>query len=87
MMEWQNEVWIAISGLVSGISSYVFGVKRTKKELEGMTLDNVEKSIEIYRVIIDDMKQNIQELLNKVDHLEKMVEELKKENENLKKRL
>jgi peptidoglycan hydrolase CwlO-like protein len=44
----------------------------------------MEKSIEIYNTIIEDLKGEIESLLKKVDELEKKIDNLKKENDELK---
>ena len=73
-----------ISSTVTGVVSYIIGNKRAKKELENQTLVNMEKSIEIYNTIIEDLKGEIESLLKKVDELEKKIDNLKKENDELK---
>jgi len=69
----------------TGIITYLVGHKRAKKELEGMTLDNIEKSLSIYQTIINDLKIEIKTLLSKVDDLENKIDEMKEENYELKK--
>jgi peptidoglycan hydrolase CwlO-like protein len=70
---------------ITGIFTYFMGHRKAKKEVENMALTNLEKSIEIYNVIISDLKQQITELLGKVNDLELKIDGLKNENAELKK--
>lgn len=79
-----NEYILTLLGsVITGIVSFFFGVAKTKREVEGMALVNVEKSLEIYKLIIDDLRDEITVLLVKVDELESKIDEMKKENEEL----
>lgn len=73
-----------IASSITGIVTFFLGVRKTKKEIESMALDNLEKSIGVYGLIIEDLKQEITELLKKVDDLENKIDELKIENQQLK---
>lgn len=76
-----------IASAITGISSFLFGVKKSKRELEDMALTNIQKSIDVYKVIIDDLRGQIDILLKKVNELEVKVVELKTENHELHKML
>lgn len=69
---------------ITGLITFFFGLKRGKKEIEGIALQNIEKSLEIYQHIIDDLNDRVLALMNKVDDLETKIDDLKKENEVLK---
>jgi peptidoglycan hydrolase CwlO-like protein len=76
-----------ILGLVSSVTGFVtyfVGYNRNKKETETVHLDNLQKSIEIYQTIIEDLKKELTDLNGKVDSLSKKVDELLLENHNLK---
>jgi len=73
-----------VASVITGISTFFIGRQRAKKEIEGMTLVNVEKSLSIYQVIISDLSNQVEELLGKVDLLETKVDELRVENQELK---
>ena len=75
------------ASVITGVSTFFIGRQRAKKEIEGMTLVNVEKSLTIYQTIITDLKAQVEELLIKVNTLEDKVDELKKENAELKQML
>ena len=79
--------WTILISAVSGIVSFFVGQNRTRKEVEGLSLQNVEKSLDIYNRIIEDLKNQIDELLLKVDCLEDKIDELKAENQQLKEML
>ena len=80
-------VMTLVGSTIAGIVSFFLGVQKTKKEVEGMALTNVQTSLDIYKVIIDDLKVEITTLLLKVDDLENKIDELKQENEQLREQL
>lgn len=69
---------------VSSILTYLLGRNRSRKEVENLTLVNLEKSVEIYRTILADMENQIQTLNSKIDELENKIDGLVKENHELK---
>ena len=69
---------------VTGILTFLLGQQRGKKEVESITLQNLEKSIHIYQTIIDDLKEEIIGLNTKVGQLQEKVDEMMKENHQLK---
>lgn len=70
--------------IVTGIVGYIFGWKKNKAEIEGNQLDNLEKSIRIYQVVIDDLSKKIEDLTLHVVRLEATIDSLKQENKRLK---
>lgn len=74
----------AIMTGVMGFITFLLGVRKGKAETEGVLLLNLEKSINIYQIIIEDMRGEIQALNGKIDVLEKKVETLLYENLELK---
>lgn len=73
-----------IMTVVTTAIGYVVGYKKSQTELEGGRLENLEKSIKIYQVIIDDMGKKVEELTSHINKLEKRIEELMAENRKLK---
>lgn len=69
---------------VTSFLTFLLGMRRGKAETEGVVLLNLEKSIQIYQLIIEDMKGEIHTLNTKIDELEKKVETLLEENAELK---
>ena len=80
-------VMTLVGSAIAGVVSFFLGVQKTKKEVEGMSLTNIQTSLDIYKVIIDDLKGEITILLGKVDELEAKIDELKNENEELREML
>jgi peptidoglycan hydrolase CwlO-like protein len=72
---------------VTGFLTFLLGQQRGKKEVESISLQNLEKSVQIYQTIIQDLKEEIQSLNEKVDVLQRKVDEMMEENQNLKKLL
>ena len=72
---------------VTGLLTFLLGQQRGKKEIESITLKNLEDSIGIYKTIIDDLRIEISVLNDKVSSLQKKVDELMEENHKLQKML
>lgn len=68
---------------VTGFLTFLLGQQRGKKEIESITLKNLEDSIGIYKTIIDDLRLEISLLNDKVSSLQKKVDELMEENYKL----
>jgi peptidoglycan hydrolase CwlO-like protein len=79
-----NSLLTFIISTMTGLITFFFGLRRGKREVEGIALQNIEKSLEIYQNIIDDLNSRITTLMVKVDDLEKKIDELKTENDVLK---
>ena len=67
----------------TGLLTFLLGQQRGKKEIESVHLQNLEKSIEIYKTIIDDLRDEIKILNDRVEVLQSMVNELMMENHKL----
>lgn len=77
--------WLTIVvGSITGFFGFLSGQKLQAKQVENQSLINLEKSIEIYKEIIDDMRVELSNLKTEIDKLEKKVQELLKENAALK---
>lgn len=86
-MNIDSTVITVLSTAIAGVTSWFIGVRKTRKELESMSLNNIEKSIEIYAVIIDNLKDEVKEMMIKIDILEDKIDALTKENFELHKLL
>ena len=73
-----------ISIIVTGVIGYIVGYKKNQADIEGSQLDNLEKSIRIYQVVIDDLSKKIEDLTLHVVRLEATIDSLKQENRRLK---
>jgi peptidoglycan hydrolase CwlO-like protein len=81
--------WVEVFGTititsVSSFLTYLLGRKRAASEVDGLILQNLEKSIQIYQTILDDMEGQIKTLNSKIDELESKIDALVKENHELK---
>ncbi len=79
-MDWNT---LLISS-VSSVITYFIGLRKSKKEIESITLINLEKSLEIYKSMIDDLTGRINQLNAQVKELNDKVDDLMTENHNLK---
>jgi peptidoglycan hydrolase CwlO-like protein len=68
---------------ITGVITYFLGHNRAKKETESVILINLEKSISIYQMIINDLKLQMVDMNKKINELETKVDELLAENNNL----
>jgi peptidoglycan hydrolase CwlO-like protein len=73
-----------VSIIITGILGYILGWKKNKAEVEGTQLDNLEKSIRIYQVLVTDLSSKVEELTAHVARLESQIDSLMKENKRLK---
>jgi len=80
-----DTIFTLIVSSATGIFTYLVGRNRKQKETDSITLANLEKSIEIYNLIIGDLSNEISKLNKKIDELETKVDELLIENHKLKK--
>ena len=79
----ENNIITLLVSSITGVVTFFVGQRKAKKEIEGMSITNIERSIGVYQLLIDDLKGKISELLEKVAELEVKVEELKAENKEL----
>jgi peptidoglycan hydrolase CwlO-like protein len=63
---------------------YIVGYRKNKADIEGSQLDNLEKSIHIYQVLVSDLSNKVEELTAHVAKLESQIDSLMKENKRLK---
>lgn len=80
-----------LSAVVSVVISFPLGMffERRKKtaEARGSELDNVEKELELYRMMLDDARKMIEMLQRRGDSMEEKVNKLRLENQRLKEEL
>jgi peptidoglycan hydrolase CwlO-like protein len=80
-----NEYIYQIVGAVATtVIGYVAGFRKSKIENENGRLENLEKSLTIYQLLIDDLSKKIEDLSLHIVRLEQTIESLKKENRELK---
>lgn len=79
-IDWSTLLISSVSSLVT----YFIGLRKSRKEIESITLINLEKSLEIYKSMIDDLTGRINTLNKQVKELNDKVDELMLENTQLK---
>ena len=79
-----NMIEQIILTVVTTLIGYFVGYRKSKNEIEGGRLENLEKSIRIYQVVIDDLSKKVEELTGHIVRLEATIDSLKKENNKLK---
>ena len=75
---------LIISNILTGLSTYWMGKRKTNAETDNTILSNLEKSMGIYQELIKNLKQEIHELNTKIQDLESKVDSLMVENKKLK---
>ena len=76
---------LIISNILTGIAAWFVGKRKSDAETDNQVLRNLELSVNLYKNIIDDLRQEIHELNIKIDDLEKRVDALMYENRKLRK--
>jgi len=80
-----TEIILIFSNAITGIAGWIVGRRKASAETDNQVLRNLELSINLYKSIIDDLKEEIQSLNIKIQDLEKRVDALMTENKKLKK--
>ena len=81
-----DTIILLISNVLTGVAGFFAGKRRTDAETDNQVLRNLELSVNLYKHIIDDLKQEIHDLNVQVQNLEKKVEDLMTENKKLKRK-
>jgi peptidoglycan hydrolase CwlO-like protein len=77
-------IFTILASAITGVVTFFIGMAKSKKEIESMSLTNLEKSIDIYARIIEDLKEEIEGLKTEIKELQTRVSDLTKENHELK---
>lgn len=77
-------IYQIIGTIITTTIGYIIGFRKSKNEIEGGRLENLEKSLKVYQIIIDDLSKKVAELSTHIVRLEQTIESLKKENRQLK---
>lgn len=73
------------SNVVVAVLGFIQGKRKASAETDNQVLRNLEISVNLYKSIIDDLKEEIEALNLKIMELEKKIDELHAENKKLKK--
>jgi peptidoglycan hydrolase CwlO-like protein len=79
-----NDLILILSNALTGIAGWVVGRRKQQVEVENSVLRNLEISVNLYKTIIDDLKEEIHNLNIKIQELERKIDELHTENKRLK---
>jgi peptidoglycan hydrolase CwlO-like protein len=79
-----QEQLLIISNAITGIAGWWVGKRRQQADTDNAVLRNLELSVNLYKTIIDDLKDEIHGLNLKIQELEKKIDELHAENKRLK---
>lgn len=82
-----DTIFTVVVSSITGLVTFFLGAAKQKKEVENMSLQNIQASLDIYKVIIDDLKSEITTLLSRIDELEAKIDEMKTNEEQLRKLL
>jgi peptidoglycan hydrolase CwlO-like protein len=78
-----NEILLILSNTLTAVASFFVGRRKVQAETDNSVLRNLEISVNLYKTIIDDLKQEIHDLNIKIQDLEKKIDELHVENKRL----
>lgn len=78
---------LLISNTLTAIAGWFVGKRKANAETDNQVLRNLELSVNLYKTIIDDLKEEIHGLNLKIQDLEKKIDDLHAENKILKQKL
>lgn len=71
---------LLISNALTGVAAWAVGKRKTNAETDNVVLKNLETSVGLYKLIIDNLRDEIQLLNGKMEQMEIKIDELTKEN-------
>lgn len=75
---------LILSNAITGVAGWFVGKRKQQADTDNAVLRNLELSVNLYKTIIDDLKDEIHSLNIKIQELEKKIDELHAENKRLK---
>lgn len=78
-----NTMLLLISNALTGVAAWAVGKRKTNAETDNVVLKNLESSVGLYKLIIDNLRDEIQLLNGKMEQMESKIDELTKENKKL----
>lgn len=73
--------WILVT--ITGISGFFLGMRKTQKETDSISIQNVASTLNVYQDIIADLKIQINEMREKMEQMDKTIHKLQEENKKL----
>lgn len=67
-----------ITAIISSSATYLFTRAKQKEETRANELDNVQKALEVYRSIIDDLEKDLNKTKIQISELNAMINEIRK---------
>jgi peptidoglycan hydrolase CwlO-like protein len=64
--------------IITGVITFLLGRRRGKAETESVILQNLEKSIGIYQILVENLRDEIIILNAKVDELQQKLDDMEK---------
>jgi predicted nucleic acid-binding Zn-ribbon protein len=75
-----NTMLLLISNALTGVAAWAVGKRKTNAETDNVVLKNLESSVGLYKLIIDNLRDEIKLLNGKMEDMETKIDELTKEN-------
>ena len=76
-----DNTWLLlISNALTGVAAWAVGKRKTNAETDNVVLKNLESSVGLYKLIIDNLRDEIKLLNGKMELMESKIDELTKEN-------
>lgn len=68
-----------VSSTISAIISWLLARRKYNSEVDTTLIENMQKSLEFYKTLVDDNKERLDEVLKRNDALEDEIRELRKQ--------
>lgn len=78
---------LLVSNALTGVAAWFVGKRKTNAETDNIVLQNLESSVNLYKLIIDNLRDEIKLLNGKMEQMEVKIDELTQENVKLRKLL
>jgi hypothetical protein len=82
-----NTMLLLVSNALTGVAAWFVGKRKTNAETDNIVLKNLESSVGLYKLIIDNLRDEIKLLNGKMEQMEVKIDELTQENVKLRKLL
>ena len=73
--------WVLVT--ITGISGFFLGMRKTQKETDSISIQNVAATLNVYQEIIADLKAQMGEMKSKMENMEGTIKTLQAENKKL----
>lgn len=82
-----DTILLFLSNAITAFAGWFVGKRKANAETDNQVLRNLEISVNIYKTLIDDLKEEIRGLNLKIQELEKKIDDLHAENKLLKQKI